>query len=217
MSDNRNLGNQRRAPKNTRREQSENPQGFLIEAMAYGGSNAIERQEAQGQRELVQSEVLPSDCSASDRSALESAGVVFGEPVPGDDLFVYVTLPAGWKKVRTNHSMWSDLVDEHGRKRGAIGYKAAFYDLWANLMATRRFAAGVDYSDEYYPKNHEDYPRWSVVKDGELVIQRFGPFTEVDGLASFNDRRAENAAFDWLNEHYPDWQNASAYWAELPS
>jgi hypothetical protein len=90
-----------------------------------GGGNpgAIEQQEARGQRELVASSQLP-------RNGLEfaeSRGIVV-HAGGNDPLFVDVTLPAGWKIVPTEHSMWSDLVDDAGVKRASIFYKAAFYD-----------------------------------------------------------------------------------------
>ena len=60
-------------------------------------------------------------------------------PSKGDDLFTDVKLPQGWRIQPTNHSMWSDLLDEAGVKRAAIFYKAAFYDRSAFI----RFEPGV--------------------------------------------------------------------------
>lgn len=102
-----------------------------------GGPGAIERSEARGHQELVNSTQLPTDCRPEDKAKLEAAGVVFGEPNPRDPMFCDATLPAGWKKVATDHSMWSDIVDETGKKRGSIFYKAAFYDRSATLYAER--------------------------------------------------------------------------------
>src|SRR5436309_1902280 len=70
----------------------------------------IELQEAAGQAALVGTrDVLPIDCPQAE---LEKLGFVFGEPV--DDLFVNVTLPTGWSKKATDHSMWTDLIDDNG-------------------------------------------------------------------------------------------------------
>jgi hypothetical protein len=105
----------------------------------FGGNpRAIEAQEAQGQRELAASEVLPAQCPAEDRAALEAAGVVFGDPVAGDPLFVNVTLPKGWKKERTDHAMYLKLVDETGTERATIFYKAAFYDRRADMYIPKK-------------------------------------------------------------------------------
>lgn len=46
---------------------------------------------------------LPAMCS--DRSALEAAGVVFGERADRDGLFVHATLPPGW---RNPAAYWTD-------------------------------------------------------------------------------------------------------------
>lgn len=109
-------------PTNTTR--SENRPDWLL----GGNPRAIEAQEARGQRELVESTVLPTECRPADKAALEAAGVKFGDPLPGDPIFCNAELPEGWKKEGSDHAMWSYLVDETGTQRAAIFYKAAFYD-----------------------------------------------------------------------------------------
>ena len=100
-----------------------------IAASTPGG---IEAQEAAGQQMLCNDSTVPIDCP---RKELEELGIVFGEPV--DKYFVRVMLPAGWKKVPTSHAMWSDLVDENGKKIASIFYKAAFYDQRAHMCMER--------------------------------------------------------------------------------
>ena len=103
------------------------PMEVLLEAMITGdGPAAIERQEKRGQDALVRSQVLPIKCLRCSREQIEELGVVFGEPV--DDLFINVTLPDGWEVRPTDHSMWSELVDDEDTVRASIFYKAAFYD-----------------------------------------------------------------------------------------
>lgn len=188
---------------------------FLLEALVTGGaSGTIERQEERGQQQLVNSDVLPADIHG--REALERAGVVFGGPVQNDPLFVYATLPAGWKKASTGHSMWSDLLDEQGRKRASIGYKAAFYDRWASMSATHRFTFSLDYSDEAQARKDKECV--GIVKDGERVIYR-AVFQVKDGDPEYGPasayEQAQAAARGWLTARYPNWEDASAYW-DLP-
>lgn len=122
-----------RAPRNTEGDGA----GMLAEAMITGRSEGlIEKQEAQGQRSFVASDTLPTKIFGDGRAELEAAGVEFIGPVEGDRMFQYVKLPAGWKKEPTDHSMWSKLVDDQGRERGAIFYKAAFYDRSAHMSVT---------------------------------------------------------------------------------
>lgn len=108
-----------------------------VDALEIGSSFFICDQEAAGQQELVNSDTLPSEIDAKSKEILEQAGVKFGEPVENDPLFTYVELPAGWKKIPTDHSMWSQLVDETGKVRANIFYKAAFYDRRANISASK--------------------------------------------------------------------------------
>jgi hypothetical protein len=93
-----------------------------------GTPGGIEAQEKAGQVAFETSETLPKDCP---KEALEKLGFVFGEEA--DDIFVKVKFPDGWKKRATGHSMWTDLLDETGKKRGSIFYKAAFYDRKADM------------------------------------------------------------------------------------
>lgn len=97
-----------------------------------GNPGAIEAQEARGQEELVDSTQLPT-VVRGDKAVLEAEGVVFGEPLPNDPIFCDATLPEGWAKRPTDHSMWSELVDATGTVRAKIFYKAAFYDRKASM------------------------------------------------------------------------------------
>ena len=96
-------------------------------------------------------------------------GIVFGEDV--DDLFVSCVLPEGWSKRPTDHSMWSDLVDNKDRVRARIFYKAAFYDRRAYLSTETRFIVTYTPEDDY--KTDISYEErqtenwYGVVKDGE--------------------------------------------------
>ena len=111
-------------PENTARR---DPSILLLGAMAEGTSDYITGMEADGQRQLVGSTSLPTDARPDD-AAFIAAGFTFGEPDPSDPLFRPATLPDGWAKQPTDHSMWSKIVDQYGRERVRIFYKAAFYD-----------------------------------------------------------------------------------------
>jgi hypothetical protein len=125
----------KRVPVNT---EAEHPLLNLIRAMdserrTGNPSDFVPDMESAGQQSFVGSDTLPTEMSTDDRSALEAAGVKFGDEVPGDPLFQYVELPEGWSKKGTDHAMHSELLDEKGRVRAYIFYKAAFYDRRANL------------------------------------------------------------------------------------
>ena len=98
-----------------------------------GNPKAIEAQEARGQQEFINSELLPIKIFGNGKEKLEKMGVIFKKPVDGDPMFIKVVLPAGWRKEATNHVMWSSLVDSHGKVIADIFYKAAFYDRKAIL------------------------------------------------------------------------------------
>ncbi len=181
----------------------------FVAAMTPGG---IERQEAKGQQDFVAAETLPTDMGRSGtnpdvKSILESWGFKFLGLVPGDPIFQRVEFPSGWKKEATDHSMWSHLIDEKGRKRGAIFYKAAFYDRSAHLSLNRRFLILCDY--DRLDKKHEIVMK---VMDGDDVI------FSTDVVSEPAERRWEvtdaqtSIAKQWLEERFPDFENPAAYW-----
>jgi hypothetical protein len=113
-----------KSPENTTKT---DPAILLLEAMLSPDTH-IERMEKDGQTQLVDSDVLPTEMEAWEKEKLESLGVEFLGVVPEDEIFTYVKLPVGWKKVSAEHDMWSTLVDETGKEIAGMFYKAAFYD-----------------------------------------------------------------------------------------
>ncbi|MEV7013461.1 hypothetical protein [Streptosporangium sp. NPDC051022] len=87
---------------------------------------AIEAQEAAGGEAMAAGdcEVIPARGS----DALALLGFSLGEVDSRDPLFRTATLPEGWKRAASDHAMWTHLVDELGRKRVAMFYKASWYD-----------------------------------------------------------------------------------------
>lgn len=181
-------------------------QGDLENAMVASTPGGIEAQEADGQRDFIVSETLPTKCP---REKLESLGFVFGEAA--DDIFTYVQFPEGWKKEPTEHSMWSDLLDDKGRKRGSIFYKAAFYDRNAhmNLVNKVRYSPVYESHDNYVPGQVQCY-----VTDGENILFETVPikakeYSDEYWIANIT---ASDEVQNWLEKHYPDYNDPMAYW-----
>jgi hypothetical protein len=107
------------------------PPGHPALILGDGYGQQIEAMEAEGQQQLVMSDRLPTDID--NRAAFEALGFTFGDPDPSDPMFMPATLPQGWKREGSDHAMWSYIVDEHGRKRVSIFYKAAYYDRSAHM------------------------------------------------------------------------------------
>jgi hypothetical protein len=110
---------------------------------ALGDSDSyITGMEAAGQQQLVNSTMLPTKVNSGSDDDLRALGFQLGDPDPNDKLFRPVTLPEGWSKQRTDHSMWSRVFDQHGRPRLTVFYKAAFYDrdAFINVQTVRGYA-----------------------------------------------------------------------------
>ncbi|MGW7359430.1 hypothetical protein ACWGI0_23050 [Streptomyces sp. NPDC054802] len=108
--------------------------GFIAASIGPGGSSeAIEEMERAGQTQLVNSDRLPTKLNGSQLEDFQALGFSFGEPDVSDPLFRPATLPEGWKRQASDHDMWSYVVDQLGRRRVGIFYKAAFYDRSAHM------------------------------------------------------------------------------------
>lgn len=126
------------------------PPGIAAMLMPPG---SIEASEARGAAEMVESDVLPVNLMGA-KADFEALGFKFGAVIEGDEIFQSCTLPAGWKRERGDHSMWTYIVDSEGRRRVAVFYKAAFYD--RNAHASLEWRYGVDVVDDSKP-----YEEWT--------------------------------------------------------
>jgi hypothetical protein len=186
------------------------PIEHIARAALFGTSRSIEMQEAEGQRALLESQArLPVESVWGDRhiahDVLRGFGVVFGEK-QADGLFYEVTLPEGWRIVSGDGPMWSYLLDEKGRQRASIFYKAAFYDRKAHIRAETRFRTRVDYDAQNEAVR---------VLDGLSEIHRVeatmpGGLDHV-GVTAFRRDLWERAG-RWLDERYPGWTDPAAHW-----
>src|ERR1700755_338836 len=79
-----------------------------------GAERAIDRQQSDGQRRLAESTQLPTKGLIGERDKWKALGVKIldaGESSARDPMFCRVELPDGWRKVATDHYLWSDLLD----------------------------------------------------------------------------------------------------------
>lgn len=131
------------------------PAQALSEMAELGPSGAILADEAQGQLELVRSMKLPTD--GSELAKVAELGIKFGPVDKDDPIFRDATLPAGWRKVpEPSHSMWSYVVDEKGRRRADVFYKAASYDRHAHISPHQyHYRYVIKIGDEWY-----EHPDW---------------------------------------------------------
>lgn len=169
----------------------------FIAALPLGG---IEAQEKRGQSMFVSSMILPKNAPWD---KLKKLG--FKKLDEYDDIFFNAEIPEGWKKEETDHSMWSHIIDNKGRIRANIFYKAAFYDRSSHLNLSRRFSALMDHDQNQ-----------AFVKDCGKIIYRTAKlkYFRQDGDIEYylHCDKIEEEAIDWLRKKYPDYQNDMAYW-----
>jgi hypothetical protein len=188
--------------------------GNLKNFLAAATPGGIEAQEKAGQLEQAELETLPIRLShggsiGGSRKKWMDIGFQFGENF--DDLFVRVKFPTGWKKVPTNHSIWSNIVDDKSRIRGSIFYRAAFYDRSAHAHLVCRFSV----------ENNYERPLCSIfIKDAcgtvNFKVSGLEHPDWADREEAFKRRdkqdEAKQACLDYLAKNFPDYENPLAYW-----
>jgi len=190
-------------------------------AASMPGGIGVELQETVGQQNFIESHTLPIDglewrgmrgdrYEMSPKQYLESQGFEFLEP--DDDMFINVNFPEGWKIEATDHSMWTELVDDKGNKRAGIFYKAAFYDCSAHIDLVRRYSAGQAF------EHHESYVEGAVtfyVADKDEIIFTTNSYEYTKQYEDDYWEVSKHAQADvdaYLAENYPDHDNPMAYW-----
>jgi hypothetical protein len=206
-------------PNGVRDTSKDDPLLHLVKAMGDSSPGRrpgqfIEDMEKQGQAELAsQSQQLPTD--GSKNLAWAKMGVIFGETVKDDPIWRKVTLPKGWSIKPTDHSMHSDLVDEKGRARGGIFYKAAFYDRSASIHPKYRYRCPTQYSTPGEPQ------RWRISRVVDMATgavlfekpKRIEPAAQSEYRAFSKLYQADDEECRaWLKEKFPECEDAAAYW-----
>jgi len=181
-------------------------ENFAVAATPGG----IEAQEAAGQASLVASNSrLPKECKTPWPEIEKALGIkVLGD---ADDLFYSVKLPEGWKLQATGHSMWSKLLDTHGRVRAKIFYKAAFYDRSAHITFLSRYYHAHEPVGGYAQPEIRDKPYTAFVFDRVTNTKLWeGAEFSGDDYAQLDKQDAE--ARRWGLAHFPSMYNPLVYW-----
>lgn len=192
--------------KTTNTENNPKPEWLL-----GGNPNAIEKQEAQGQKEIVNSSQLPTDSNTRGIDAkeqYEKMGIKVIGISDGDDIFYNVDMPIGWKKESTDHSMWNKLVDDKGRERAMFFYKAAFYDRSSHIDFNSRFNVIGNYEvTNQLSYQVKDNNNDSVLFETKKVVRGEDTreyYNQTDIL--------REEAVQFLKSKYPNCDDINAYW-----
>ena len=190
--------------------------GDFPSAILAATPGGIERQEAEGQAQLVKEAdrlpyVINHPRNLTHAKISEKTGIKFGKPV--DSIFIEATLPDGWKLVPSNHSMWSSLEDERGFKRASIFYKAAFYDRNAHVSFETRYRIN-GYIENGDP---DSKMRACAVIDTAVPADTIAKILWQSEFAGERDFDKQDAllkqARAWLEEHFPQHDDPFAYWS----
>lgn len=184
-----------------------------LEWLFGGNPNAIYNQESEGQKELNNSDQLPRKCNSPKGINIVEQYKLMGIEVlnesDGDELFLDVKMPDGWRKDATGHSMWNNLVDDKGRIRGVFFYKAAFYDRDSFMNFTTRYEWKCDYSE----KEFVGYQVWDSEK--QEVVFNAGKLVKNYDAPDYFQKQDElrDVCEEFLKNNFPNHEDINAYWS----
>jgi len=187
-----------------------------IRRASRGERITAESIEAEGMAAAIEETLLPKDMEPG-RSEWEALGFEFTE-VPNDELMYRAKLPKGWKMVPTDHPMATDIIDELGRKRGSMFYKASLYDRKASMSLCRRYKVDMERKVDGFEATYivyfgNDQERLFVA--GEVTFSYQSPMEEqAKALKEIDELEAVAKA--WGKEHYPNYEDIHAYWDIAP-
>lgn len=180
--------------------------GDLHNAAVAATQGGIEAQERAGQQSMAALfKTLPKEMS---REIGEKLGFEYG--ADEDEIFVQVRPPAGWAIRPTDHAMHSDLIDDKGRVRAGIFYKAAFYDRRASGHWRTRYGVERDYDKESDSYTLHVRDRATDTNLHSIRVER----PEGEASSDFY-RRADQFDKDaaaWMRERFPNAADPVAYW-----
>ena len=183
---------------------------MLFRAM-NGEKNVIEHMEKEGQTEAVKNTMMAIKMNPK-KEEWEKLGFVFTE-IPGDDVLCNAQMPEGWSMKATDHSMWSEIIDNKGLKRGSMFYKASFYDRRAHMSLEPRYRVCVRYIDDNYTTKEIYFgnEKEKLFIAGQLYIPKDASNEEFKTKMEEEDK-LKSIAFEFAKENYPDWKDVNAYW-----
>ena len=175
-----------------------------------GEPNVLEHMEKEGQQRAVNNTMVAKKMFPA-RENWEELGFTFTD-IPGDNVLCKATLPEGWEMVAIDHSMWNNIIDEQGRVRGSMFYKAAFYDREARMELNQRYRIIIDYLDDHVTTEvYFGNPKEKVFVAGQIHKADFSSQESID--AYYDElRRLENLTKNYANLYYPNWRDETAYW-----
>lgn len=158
-------------------------------------------------------------------------GIKLGDPVEnikngnGNLLLQFVEFPNGWSREETPNSQGVMIFDCKNRARfvmspyvSFLGVEGISFDIYPRYTCSTR-GSGIEEA-----KNNKqgvsgvviDYAYSRDEFNGEKIIYKTKFFYPSKKRPTFGD--AEQVALDqceaWLNKHYPDWENPTAYWKD---
>lgn len=141
---------------------------------------------------------------------LSAAGVIWHEPIKENSVICRVHLPLGWSKVKVSGVTFS-LLDDKGRERATT-----FESSQPFITLSRRFRVTRIHEREQGKDQNPGEIVACVRGENGIVLHMTQAFL-VTHCRTEDDQhelreRVEDEAREWLDQHYPNWRDAGAYW-----
>ena len=145
--------------------------------------------------------LIPKDLK-TEKEYFEKVGFEFKDSENPN--FYEATLPSGWRIKRLAPTGWVWIYDQKGRTRGNYYFDPNNTTIPGDARLNTRYHIFSHYRIPY-----EKHP-FFVVEDGLAPIDK--PLCIAGSNTKDTAEASKLKAEEYLNTHYPDWKDPSAYW-----
>lgn len=129
-----------------------------------------------------------------------------------------VQLPDGWTIESTDHPMWNNLLDDKGRNRAKVFYKACCGIMdEADITFNTRYYIFVDtvsQEGDWRQKMESGYIGYIKDRDNDSVIYQTDKFEGTTEVLNDSDIRRDvrKVLEKYMEKNYPEYEDIFAYW-----
>ena len=155
---------------------------------------------------MEEKQVLLAKNMDPDRFEWEKLGFLF-QSIDGNHVMYKATLPEGWRLEPTDHSMYFDLFDEYGNRRGQMFHNP--YKGFATMSLFHKYGVYADFDKETFTIGYY----FGNAEEKLFETERISPYER----KNIYEADLKMLCLKFADDNYPESWSYSAYWDKGPN